>query len=130
VDQARDQTVFDGRQTIFSGSAAVTFTPAPAGTATASAGVATLHAQQGTITSEALATAAGSTYSLTLLDVVVGSNSVIMASAQLGSSTQGTPQIVSVTPGSDSAVIVVKNIHATLAFNGTIKIQFVISNIG
>ena len=42
----------------------------------------------------------------------------------LGGSTTGLPQIVSVKPGAGTLTIVVKNIHATDAFNGTIKIQY------
>jgi hypothetical protein len=36
------------------------------------------------------------------------------------------PQVVSITVTANTAVIVVKNIHATLAFDGTIKIAFAV----
>lgn len=91
--------------------------------ATATTGAATMNRLRGTITSESLTTAAGSTYTLTLTNSSITATTVIAANAFLGTSTQGTPQVVSVTPGSGSATVVVKNIHATQAFNGTIKIQ-------
>lgn len=94
------------------------------GTATASSGAATLNRAVGTITSESLTTAAGSTYTLTLTDSLISASSTILANVFLGSATTGTPQIVSATPGAGSAVIVVKNIHASAAFNGTIKVQY------
>lgn len=94
-------------------------------TATASSGAATLNKSAGVITSESLSTAAGSSYTLTLTDSAVAAADQVMASVALGTSTQGTPQIVSVTPAAGSVVIVVKNIHATQAFNGTILVAFV-----
>lgn len=95
-------------------------------TATAEGGAATLNKASGVITSEALTTAAGATYTLTLTNTVIAVDDVVLASVQLGSATEGTPQIVSVTVTANTAVIVVKNIHATEALNGTIKIAFAV----
>jgi hypothetical protein len=120
---------FRGRQTTEAGSGTVTFNVAAYGTASATAGAATLNAQSGTITSEALTTAAGSIYTLTLTDSMVAAASVVLATVQLGTSTQGTPQIVSVAPAGGSVVIKIKNIDGSNAFNGTIKVQFTVSNL-
>ena len=98
------------------------------GTATATAGAATLSKQAGKVTSESLTTAAAASYTLTLTNTLVAATSLVFASVALGTSTAGTPQIVSVTPGAGSVVIVVKNIHGTNAFNGTITVDFLVLN--
>lgn len=94
--------------------------------ATAVAGAATLNKASGVITSEDLTTAADASYALTLTDSVIEAGDVVVASVQLGTATEGTPQVVSVTVTASTAVIVVKNIHATQAFNGNIKIAFAV----
>jgi hypothetical protein len=94
-------------------------------TAAATSGAATLNKNAGVITSEALTTAAGAQYTLTLTNSDIAAADQVMASVQLGSATTGTPTITTVTPGAGSVVIVVQNIHATAALNGTIKIAFV-----
>ena len=93
-------------------------------TVTATAGAATKSEPAVKITSESLTTAAGSSYTLTLTNTLITVNSLVFANAYLGTSTNGTPQVVNCTPANGSVVIVVKNIHATNAFNGTIKIDF------
>lgn len=97
-------------------------------TVTASAGAATKSEPAVKITSESLTTAAGSTYTLTLTNTKITVNSLCFANAYLGTSTNGTPQVIGCTPANGSVVIVVKNIHATNAFNGTIKIDFLAHN--
>lgn len=97
------------------------------GTATATAGAATLSKQKGVVTSEALTTAAGATYTLTLTNTKMTASSVVMMSLQNGTNTQGVLNPVSVTPGSGSCVFVVRNDHASQALNGTIKIAFFIA---
>lgn len=118
---------FTGRQSVGIGS--YSFSPAPYSTATATSGAATINAQSGTVTSESLATAVGAIYTLTLTDSNIAAASVVTASVALGSSTQGTPQIVSVSPASGYAIVTVKNIDSTNAFNGTIKIKVAVSNL-
>jgi hypothetical protein len=94
------------------------------GTATATAGAATLSKQSGTVTSEALTTAAGAAYTLTLTNTLVATTSRVFASVDNGTNSQGDPAVGLITPGSGSIVIKVANRHATQAFNGTIKINF------
>lgn len=74
------------------------------------------------ITTEALTTAAGATYTLTITDASISATSIVFVTVGLGSSTTGTPALTTVTPGAGSVVIIVQNIHATAALNGTLKI--------
>lgn len=92
-------------------------------TATATAGAATLSTTYGVVTSEAITTAAGSTYTLTLTNTTVATTSKVQAAAYLGAGTAGALQIVSITPAAGSVVIVVKNV-GTAALNAAIKIAF------
>lgn len=98
------------------------------GTATASAGAATANTQSGVITSESLTTASGADYTLTLTNSKISSGSNVMVTVGRGGSTQGIPHLLKVTAGSGSATIVVRNIHSTEAFNGTILVQFLVAN--
>lgn len=95
-------------------------------TATATSGAATLNKMAGVITSESLTTAAGADYTLTLTNSDIAAADQVFASVQDGSSTAGTPTIATVTPGTGQVVIVVQNIHASAAFNGTIKVSFAV----
>lgn len=94
-------------------------------TATASSGAATLNKTAGVVTTEALSTAVGSVYTLTLTDPAISAADQVMASVQFGTSTTGTPSITVVDPSAGSVVIKIKNIDATNAFNGTLLISFV-----
>lgn len=96
-------------------------------TATATAGAATLAKDSGKITSEALTTAAGATYTLTLTNSAIAAADMVFASVALGTATTGMPVITRVTPGANSVVIVVQNIHASAALNGTIVISFLVA---
>ena len=93
-------------------------------TATATAGAATLAKSSGVITTEVVTTAAGATYTLTLTNSLVGAADQVFASVQNGTNNAGLAQIATVTPGAGNVVIVVRNAHASAAFNGTLKIAF------
>ena len=93
-------------------------------TATAVAGAATLNKGSGVVTSEALTTAAGATYTLTLTDSAIAATDEVFASVQNGTNAAGLPEIATVTPGAGSVVIVVHNDHATAALNGTLKVTY------
>lgn len=95
-------------------------------TATASSGAATLSKLSGTVTSEALTTAAAAAYTLTLTNTKIAATSRVLASVANGTNTQGIPVVSTVVPGSGSVVIKVFNLHATEALNGTIKINFLV----
>lgn len=94
------------------------------GTATATAGAATLAKVAGKITSEALSTAAAATYTLTLTNTEIEATDLVFASVAYGTASAGTPAITRVTPAAGSVVIVVQNVHASAALNGTIVISF------
>lgn len=93
-------------------------------TAAATAGAATLNKASGVITSEALTTAAAATYTLTLTNSTIAAADQVFISLANGTNTAGAPTILRVTPGAGSVVIIIRNDHATDAFNGTIKIAF------
>jgi hypothetical protein len=97
-------------------------------TATASAGAATLNANIGVVTSEALTTAGLAAYTLTLTNDKIAATSVVIVSVQNGTNSQGTVVVGLVTPGAGSATIGIRNVHASQALNGTIKISFFVLN--
>lgn len=95
-------------------------------TATASSGAATLNMPMGVVTSEALTTAAAAAYTLTLTNSKVAAADVVVASVANGTNTQGIPVVGRVTPAAGSVVILVYNLHASQALNGTIKVSFAV----
>lgn len=94
------------------------------GTATATAGAATLAKVAGKITSEALTTAAGALYTLTITNTKIEATDIVFASVAYGTSTTGTPVVTRVTPTANSLVIILQNIHASAALNGTVVVSF------
>lgn len=95
-------------------------------TAAATAGAATLSKSSGVITSEALTTAAGVVYTLTLTNTVIAATDQVFVSVGNGTNTTVGPALVSVTPAAGSVVIVIRNTHASAALNGTIKVAFAV----
>lgn len=97
------------------------------GAATATAGAATLNAQVGQITTEALTTAAGADYTLTLTNTRVDAGCLPFFSVALGTTNQGGPYVAhSPVVTEDSLVVKVRNLHATVAANGTLKINYLL----
>ena len=94
------------------------------GTATSTAGAATINAQTGVITTESLTTAAGATYAMTLTNNLILSTDICIATVQNGTSTTGVPVVTTSAVSAGQAVITIQNIHASAAFNGTLKIGF------
>lgn len=95
-------------------------------TATAVAGAATLNKSSGIVTSEALTTAAGSAYTLTLTNSTIAAADLVIASIAGGTSTAGLPILLSAVADAGSVVIVVHNAHSADALNGTLKIAFAV----
>lgn len=96
-------------------------------TATAAAGAATLNAQCGTITTEALTTAAGADYTLTLTNTRVDAGCVPFFSVSNGTNTAGSPCWAhSSVVTEDQLIVKVRNTHASAALNGTLKINFLL----
>jgi hypothetical protein len=103
-------------------------------TANATAGATTLHAESGVVTSEALTTAAGSSYTLTLTNQLMAASSRVQVSVSRGTEADSLSyQVQEVRPAAASCVIVIKN-TGSVAFGdagaggGTIKIAFTIQN--
>ncbi len=95
-------------------------------TAAATAGAATLNKDAGVVTSEALTTAGGAAYTLTLTNSSIAAADQVMATVQNGTNTQGIVVLGRVTPAAGSVEIIVRNIHASEALNGTIKVAFAV----
>lgn len=94
--------------------------------AAATSGAATLSLPQGVITSEALTTAAGAAYTLTLTNTLITTDSYVSVEVDNGTNTTAGLAKGIVTPGSGTATILVWNRHASVALNGTIKIRYAI----
>lgn len=95
--------------------------------ATAVAGAATLNAQVGVITSEALTTAAGADYTLTLTNTRVDAGCVPFFTVVNGTNSAGGPCWAhSPVITEDQVVVKVRNTHGANALNGTIKINFLL----
>lgn len=99
------------------------------GTATSTAGAGTVNAQTGLITTEALTTAAGATYTMTLTNSLITSRSMVFVTVAKGTATAGEPVVQFVTPSTGSAVILIRNVAAAAALDGTIKIGFKVENV-
>ena len=97
---------------------------ASGGTAAAAAGASTLNHPAGVVTSESLATVAGANYTLTVSNNQVLATDIVLSSVALGTSTTGSPVILNTQVTAGQIVFVVRNIHATAAFNGTIVVSF------
>lgn len=102
----------------------MTITP---GSATSTVHAATVNTQAGQITTESLTTAAGADYTFTLTNSVIAATSGVFVSVGNGTNTGGTPCLANVTPAAGSATIIIQNIHASAAFNGTLTLNFFVS---
>lgn len=92
------------------------------GTVTGSSGAATLNQSAGVITTESLTTAAGATFTETLTSSTVAATDICLASVTTTGT--GEPVITKVTPAAGSLVFVVRNNHASAAFNAALKIAY------
>ena len=99
-----------------------------AGAFTSTAGAATINKTAGQITTEALTTAALASYTMTLTNSLIEATSIVLVTVGLGTSTTGEPVVLYATPAAGSAVIIIKNVHGTVALNGTLKINFAVFN--
>lgn len=95
-----------------------------ANTATSTAGAATLNTKGGTITTESLSTAVGSTYTFTLTDSqVTAAGNPVQVAMYSKTNTGGIIALTSTTNAAGSVVWVFTNVGTT-AFNGTMTIVF------
>lgn len=98
-------------------------------TASATSGAATLNSPSGVVTSEALTTAAAATYTLTLTNSTIAAADIVLVSMGNGTNSAGAPVINTVTPAAGSVVVVVKNVHASAALNGTLTFAYTIVKV-
>jgi hypothetical protein len=97
------------------------------GSVTAAAGAATLNKKAGTVTTENLTTAAGADYTLVLTNSMIAASDLVMVTVGYGTMTAGIPHVMSVTAAAGSVTIVVRNIHASAAFDTkNLKIRFLV----
>ena len=101
-----------------------TFSILDNGTAAATAGAATINQSAGVVTSEALVTAFGADYVLTLTNSQVAAADLVFASVNNGTNTTEGLAVNRVTPAAGSVAIRIRNTNAATALNGTIKISF------
>ena len=98
-------------------------------TAISTVGAATFNGQQGTVTTEALSTAVGATYTFTLTNASIAAASNVYVSVGKGTATTGNPVVTWVTPAAGTCVVIIQNINATLALNGTLTLSFFVTNL-
>lgn len=98
------------------------------GSATSTAGAATINTQSGVITTEALTTAAGATYTMVLTNSLVNSSSVVTAVAGNGTNTLCGLSPLTITPSTGSVTMVFQNVGLR-ALNGTMKIFYTVFNL-
>lgn len=92
---------------------------------TESANAVTASGNAGVITTSALSTAAGATYSITWTNTLITATSVIGLTIQGGTNTVFSIQF-SCVPGAGSATLVIRNIGPTNALNGTVLIGYTV----
>jgi hypothetical protein len=95
-------------------------------TATATAGAATLAKNAGVVTTESVSTAAGANYALTLTNTTIAAADQVYVSVANGTNSGGQAVVSTVAPAAGSVVITIRNVHATTAFNGTLKVSFLV----
>lgn len=95
---------------------------------TGAAGASTVNQDAGIVTTESLTTAAAATYTETIGCNAVTAYSLVFVSIQNGSNSAGDPSLGTVTPGAGKVTITIVNRHASAAFNGTLKISFIVFN--
>lgn len=95
-------------------------------TGKAVSGKAVAHGNAAIVTTEALVTAAGASYTLTLGNEEIAPSSVVLAAIYNGTNTQGDPSLSTVSVSLGQAVITVVNRHASQALNGTLQVALLV----
>lgn len=101
------------------------------GTGTCSTNAVTINRAAGVITTEALTTAAGGTYTCTLTSNKIAAGDMVFGVVDAnGSAGQPSLASVTVTGGSGTAAFVIQNIHASAALDSAVKIYFLVVTSG
>lgn len=93
-------------------------------TATGAAGASTLNAAAGVVTTEALATAAGGTYTHTMTNGAIRAGDIVLASVNTAGT--GMPALCKTAVTDGQAVFVIQNVHASAAFSAALTIGFAV----
>lgn len=97
---------------------------------TLSSNTATVNTHTGVILTGSLSTAAGSTYSFTIVNSLATTGTPYVLQALRGSSTTGVPVIQSATIANSGTISVVLKNGGTAVFNGTLLIPFQVGASG
>jgi hypothetical protein len=98
---------------------------ADAGTGTCVTNAVSINRMAGVITTESLTTTAGSTQTITLTcDHIVAGDMVLAVCDPLTSA--GTPSVANVAVSASTAVVLLKNIHGSVALNAAVAIYFLV----
>lgn len=95
-------------------------------TGTGATSTATLANRFGKLTTAALTTAAGATHVITLTNTAVKAADLAFASVKYGGASTGSPVVTSVASAANSLVITIQNVHASVAVNGTLIVDFAV----
>jgi hypothetical protein len=95
-------------------------------TGTSASNAVTVTGQLAVITTEALTTAAGADYTLTITDTRVDAGCAAFFSVAQGSTAGGPYLVHNVVITDDQIVIKVRNLHATVAANGALTIYMLV----
>jgi hypothetical protein len=88
----------------------------------------TLNVDAGTLVTPSWTVAAGATGTITLFNNQLHPSSVVSLELYNGSNSQGTPVVTNFVKSEGQIIITVTNAHATLALNGTLKLDFIVIN--
>jgi hypothetical protein len=102
--------------------------PFSAAQVTGAAGASTVNQDAGIVTTESISTVAGATYTETIACNAVTAFSLVFVSIANGSNSAGDPSLGTVTPGAGKVTITIVNRHSSNAFNGSLKITFLVLN--
>lgn len=102
--------------------------PFSAAQVTGASGASTVNQDAGIVTTESLTTAAAATYTEVVNCNAVTANSLVFVSIANGSNSAGDPSLQLVTPAAGKVTVTIVNRAASAAFNGTLKISFLVLN--
>lgn len=94
------------------------------GSATGNTG--TINSRAGKLTTASLTTAAGSAQALTVTSSAVAAGDLVVCSIANGTNSAGSPVLGDILPASGSFTVQLRNVHASVAFNGTLVLSFLI----
>jgi len=91
---------------------------------TSAAGAITTSGGSGRVTTEALTTAGLAAFTLTITNPLIKAADKVFVSMGRGTSAAGTAVVGTVKPADGSVVIIIQNVHASVALNGTLVIDY------